>query len=113
VSISKHFCGDYLADVQVFSAEKKTCKCSLFKKEATDKGCCKDEIKVAKLSISQLLAKVSAFNFLKFATALVPPFISFSFAKTFSYISLFSWEIETFFPPPKSSLYLFFCVFRI
>lgn len=113
ISVSKHFCGEYLAGVAVFSSEKKTCKCSLFTKKGEKSNCCKDEVKIVKLETSQNLTKIASFDFLKVLDASVPSPHEFSFLKNISSIYLISWKIESFFPPPKSSLYLLFCVFRI
>lgn len=113
ISVSKHFCGEYLAEITVFSSEKKTCKCSLFAKKGKKNNCCKDEVKVVKLETSQNLTKITSFDFLKVINATISSPLEFSFLKSIFSISLISWKIESFFPPPKSSLYLLFCVFRI
>jgi hypothetical protein len=113
VGVSKHFCGGYLADVEWFSTEKKTCQCSLLKKDKKAKDCCKDEIKIVKLDMSQDLVKCLAFDFLQMVSAIIASPFEFCFTNHIFFISLISWKIETSFPPPKSSLYLLFCVFRI
>jgi hypothetical protein len=113
ISVSKHFCGEFLAEITVFSSEKKTCKCSLFTKKGEKSNCCKDEVKVVKLETSQNLTKIASFDFLKVIDAFISSPFPFSFPKSIFSISLISWKIESFFPPPKSSLYLLFCVFRV
>ncbi|WP_418638324.1 HYC_CC_PP family protein [Winogradskyella sp.] len=48
LTIDKHFCGDVLVDVAIFSESEK-CGMDISKKEATDmvkKSCCKNEIDV-------------------------------------------------------------------
>lgn len=80
-TIEKHFCGDVLIDVSVFSEAKK-CNMETFEIEQetiTKKMCCKDDVKLIK---GQDELKVSTFDDLNFNQQL---FIS-SF--TFTFINL-------------------------
>lgn len=114
VSASQHFCGEYLAETQLFSSEKKTCQCSLLNaKKGTKSDCCHDEVKFVKLEMSQNLTKISSFNFLKILTAFAINPFEFAFAKNITSIAFASKQIAVFFLPPESALYLLFCVFRI
>lgn len=85
----------------------------MFTKKGEKSNCCKDEIKVVKLETSQNISKIISFDFLKFADASISFPFEVGFSPNIFPISLISWKIESFFPPPKSSLYLLFCVFRI
>lgn len=52
VVINYHYCMKRLASTQLFGSEKKYCgKCGMHKK--TSNGCCRDEVKVFKLTTDQ------------------------------------------------------------
>ena len=81
-TIEKHFCGDVLVDVSVFSEVEK-CAMEAFKiaqERITKEMCCKDEVKLVK---GQDELKISTFDDLKFQQQL---FIS---TFTYTFINLF------------------------
>jgi hypothetical protein len=56
VVVNFHYCMNRLASTQFFSTEKKVCgKCGMH--TGRSHGCCRDEVKVVKLTIDQLSAK--------------------------------------------------------
>lgn len=56
VVVNFHYCMNRLASTQFFAAEKKVCgKCGMH--TGRSHGCCRDEVKLVKLSIDQLSAK--------------------------------------------------------
>lgn len=56
VVVNYHYCMNRLASMQIFATEKKTCgKCGMH--TSRSHGCCRDEVKVVKLTIDQLSAK--------------------------------------------------------
>lgn len=81
-TVEKHFCGDVLVDVSVFTETQK-CGMESYEMEQasiTKKHCCKDEIEIIK---GQDKLKVSSFNDLKLQQQL------FFTAFTYSYLNLF------------------------
>ncbi|MEN3324911.1 hypothetical protein VP395_14320 [Mariniflexile soesokkakense] len=92
-TIEKHFCGDVLIDVAVFTEAQK-CVMEAFEKEQeaiTKKTCCKDEVKLVK---GQDELKVSTFDDL---TLLQQLFIT---TFTYTFINLFE-GLETHIIPHK------------
>ena len=82
LSVEKHFCGDVLVDVAIFS-ESKTCGMEVSKKKQRDvvkKSCCKNEIDVIE-GISDLT--INSFEDFDVIQQQV------LFAYSYSYISLF------------------------
>lgn len=98
-TVEKHFCGDTLIDVAVFSQAEK-CAMESYQMESgaiTKKSCCKDEVKVIQ---GQDELNLKSFDDLKFSDQV------FLVAFTHSYSNLFDYLPELIIPfkdynPPK------------
>lgn len=112
VSVSKHFCGGSLAEIALFSSEKKKCACSLMKNNK-ESDCCEDEISVVKLATDQNLVKLSNFSFLKVVHLSTFSHLSLCFPLLKTPLFSLKQEIKELSHPTKPPLYLFFRVFRI
>jgi hypothetical protein len=59
-----HYCMGVEAGWSLLKDEKKECgKCGMEKKQATDTGCCKDEVKQAQLEVDQSLTTTTTWEF--------------------------------------------------
>ncbi|WP_458628999.1 HYC_CC_PP family protein [Winogradskyella sp. PC D3.3] len=82
LSIEKHFCGDVLVDVAIFS-ESKTCGMEVSEMKQTDdvtKDCCKNEVDVIEGISDLTINSVEDFDFIHQQVL---------FAYSYSYINLF------------------------
>lgn len=112
VSVSKHFCGGSLAEIALFSSEKKKCACSLMKSDK-ESDCCEDEISVVKLATDQNLVKLINLSFPKIVH--LPAFSYFGLYFSLHKTALFDLkqDIRKQPHPPRPPLYMVFRVFRI
>ncbi len=107
--VSVHYCMDKVNAVELSDITNQECsKCGMFIKESD--GCCKDEVKVVKMQVDQLIAKLVKADF-------ILPFIV-SNSTQYLFTPLLN-KIERSEPvahgPPLSEqdTYLQICVFRI
>ena len=76
-TVEKHFCGDNLIDVAIFSKAK---KCSENMEQTSKKSCCKDEVKVVK---GQDELKFSSFEDLDFNQQFLITIFAFTYSNLF------------------------------
>ena len=76
-TVEKHFCGDNLIDVAIFSEAK---KCSENMEQTSKKSCCKDEVEVVK---GQDELKFSSFEDLDFNQQFLITTFAFTYSNLF------------------------------
>lgn len=80
-TVEKHFCGDNLIDVAIFSETK---KCSENMEQTSKKSCCKDEVEVVK---GQDELKFSSFEDLDFNQQFLITTFAFTYSNLFESLS--------------------------
>ena len=76
-TVEKHFCGDNLIDVAIFSEAK---KCGDYMEQTSEKSCCNDEIEIIK---GQDELKFSSFEYLDFSQQVFIASIAYSYSNLF------------------------------
>ncbi|MBC7949226.1 MAG: hypothetical protein H7Y42_15175 [Chitinophagaceae bacterium] len=111
VVINFHYCMDRLASTQLFGAQQKVCdKCGMHTDSSN--GCCRDEVKIIKMTEDQKLGEVIAFELPSLETLVFTPsqYIAASFTNVKE-----TRHFRNHSPPllKGQETYLQHCVFRI